>query len=231
MRIRDAVEADWPSISNISRRSGYEDYINNSWGPSYLEDGRVMIAEDTEALGFARIDMLPDGAAWFSGLRVDPDHWRKGVGTEITKRLVQESKSMGANAIRMTVESANFRSRKLVEKMEFTNIGNYFYFDGTANLTGYEETEISEDHYVSLRWRFVRSGVSENIPGKFYSKGKNVIFVNEENNSSCVINASEKIEYGGGGMTVWKQDNFAPDLCGLQLMEHFPSAVLYEMLL
>ncbi len=228
MRIRDATPGDWDSVSRISRRSGYEDYINNHWGPSYLEDGRVLIAEDGEALGFGRVDILPDGAAWLSGLRVDPDHWREGVGSRITSRLVEVSGEMGAYAARMIVENSNHRSRKLSEKLGFYNAMEFRFFGAGLDLSRYRETEYHEASYVSLRWRFVRAERIPSLPGKFYSNGKNTVFLNEEGNTYFVLVATEPLKQGGEGMTIWSKENFREDLCKLPELEHFPLAVLYE---
>lgn len=229
MIIRVASKDDWRAISRISRRSGYEDYINNHWGASYLDDGMVLLAVDEEPAGFGRIDMLPDKAAWLSGLRVDPDHWRKGIGSLITRSQIEEARKMGAHSARMLVEEGNSRSRKLCEKLGFPEVGIYRYFSQKVDLHDYKETALSNVPYVSVRWRFVRPDQADELGGKFYTNGRNTVFMNKEENACFVVQASEKILPGGEGMTVWPEATFQKSLCSLQVMEDFPTAILYEV--
>lgn len=229
MIIREASKDDWEAVSRISRRSGYEDYINNHWGPSYLEDGKVILAVEDEPVGFGRVDMLPDKSAWLSGLRVDPDHWRKGIGTMITRNQIEEARKMGAYSARMLVEEGNSRSRKLCEGLGFPKAGIYLYFSQMIDLHDYTETSPADVPYVSVRWRFVRPGRADVLDGKFFTNGKNTVFMNNDENACFVAQASEKIEPGGEGMTVWPKEIFQQPLCYLQAMESFPSAVLYEV--
>ena len=75
--IRLATHDDWNSISDISARSGYVDYINRI-GPSFIDSGDVILFENPNIQAFAKLEYLKDNTAWFSGLRVDPEYWRKG---------------------------------------------------------------------------------------------------------------------------------------------------------
>ena len=64
--IEPATSADWPKISEISGRSGYEDYINRI-GPAYLESGQVILWKDEmDIRGFLKLEYLPDNSAWLS---------------------------------------------------------------------------------------------------------------------------------------------------------------------
>lgn len=229
MIIREATREDWPAISDISERSGYNDYINRL-GPSYMETGKILIAEEEQPLGFSKIEILPDNSSWLSGLRVDPNHWRKGVGKALTQKGMDISRSNGTYAARVIVEDTNSKSRSLTEKLGFHEAESYRFFRGGLNLDGYEEADLDVPGYLSLGWRFIRPERSENIPGTFLKKGENKVFVNEQRTSFHVISASEPLEPSGEGFTLCLERIGGDAFSNLVVMDDFPVGILYEIL-
>lgn len=230
MIFREATSDDWTAISEISRRSGYEDYINRL-GPAYLDEGVVLIAEEESPVGFSKVEMMPDGATWLSGLRVDPDHWRKGIGTHLTRVGIEKSKSMRAYAARMLVEEENYRSRALSEKMNFRDSGKYRFYENGMDLSGYEEVEFKEAVYFAAGWKFIRRERTSDIPGKFFSNGKNIVFSSEERNAFHVIAANDPLRPVDDGMTVGSIDMDEKYFSSFRTMGDFPTGIVYEMTL
>ncbi len=228
MIFREATAEDWPAISDISRRSGYEDYINR-WGPAYLEEGIVLIAEEDVPMGFSKVEIMADGASWLSGLRVDPNHWRKGVGTRLTEKGVEKSIELGAYAARMLVEEGNYRSRGLSEKMGFRNVGKYRFYEHGIDLEGFSPLDYSNNGYIAVRWKFIRSEMAEDLQGKFLSDGRSIVFANDEGNAFYVLKAGSPFKPVDDAMTVCHSDMPESNFSGLNIMEDFPSAIVYEM--
>ncbi len=162
--IRLATKKDWPSISDISRRSGYIDYINRI-GESYLDDGEVYVFEDDVIQGFAKLNYLPDSAAWSGGLRVDPNHWRKGVGSLITKSLLEIARKRGCKVFRVLIYTDNFRSIGLTEKLGGKIVGEYNFFQGMPDLSLFEGRREGVTGYINESWEFTKYG--EGNPAEF----------------------------------------------------------------
>lgn len=230
MIVREANSHDWPAISDISRRSGYNDYINR-WGESYLDSGTVIIAEEDTPVGFSKVERLPDNSSWLSGLRVDPDHWRNGIGRLLTVKGIELARSSGSYAARMIVEDDNVRSRSLSEKLGFHNAAEYRFFSGGIDLHGYSLEDANVNDLLSIGWRFMDAGRSDEIPGKFYRKGGNLVFVNDQKTSFQVLSAGEDLIREGEGMTVCRENVYNSAFASLQIMEDFPAGILYEMFL
>lgn len=230
MNLREGNKRDWPAISDISKRSGYNDYINR-WGESYLDAGTVIIAEEDVPVGFSKVERLPDDSAWLSGLRVDPDHWRKGIGKMLTLRGIEIARSWGSNSARMLVEDSNVKSRALSEKMGFHNAAEYMFFTGGIDLYGFTLVDESVHDYLSMGWRMMYAGRADDIPGKFFRKGETLVFVNDQKSSFHVLSADEKLLHEGGGVTLCSESAYNGFFSELTVMDDFPRGILYEMLL
>ncbi len=165
MGIRHASMEDWPAVSEISTASGYDDYINTI-GPSYMNDGSVVVYEEGRVLGFGKINYLEDGSAWLSGLRVHPDAWRKGVGISISRYLMQFAIEHRLYHARMLIEDRNTRSIKLSLKMGFAPVQSYSFFEGTPATSGFKPVNFKGQIMVNEGWNFVK------ISGTYRGKGE-----------------------------------------------------------
>ena len=60
-----------------------------------LADGNVFVAEDEGlVLGFAVL-LIDEQQADLDGLFVDPDHWRRGIGTALVNEAVHRARRLG----------------------------------------------------------------------------------------------------------------------------------------
>ena len=167
--IRKATPGDWPSISDISRRSGYEDYINRT-GSSYLEEGEVLLYEDGSIKAFSKIEYLPDNSVWFSGLRVDPDYWRSGIGQKLSEASLKFGTEKGCATARLLVYDDNTRSLGLVEKLGFRMVGKYNFIYGTPNLEDFDTVEVALDQgLINLGWKFMEASKAHPVKASLHS--------------------------------------------------------------
>ncbi len=170
--IRKATADDWPSISDISRRSGYEDYINRM-GISYLDEGEVWLYEDGRIKGFSKIEYLSDNSVWFSGLRVDPDYWRSGIGQQLSEASMKAGAERGCTSARLLVYEDNAKSLGLVEKMGFRIVSKYNFIYGIPNLENFNSEELLLDHgLINVSWKFVEASKIHPVKALLYSSTK-----------------------------------------------------------
>ena len=192
MGIRHASMEDWHAVSEISTASGYNDYINTI-GPSYMNDGSVVVYEEGRVLGFGKINYLEDGSAWLSGLRVHPEAWRKGVGISISRYLMQLAIEHGLYYARMLIEDGNTRSINMSLKMGFSPIKSYSFFEGTPSTSGFKTVDFKGQIMVNEGWSFVKISDTYRGKGEFReSSEKTLVYV---------WNGSEKVVQvvSGGG--------------------------------
>jgi len=50
---------------------------------------------------------------------VHPDFWRQGIGTELTRRSIQQARQLALECVWLTVEALNFRAIRLYRKSGF----------------------------------------------------------------------------------------------------------------
>lgn len=168
--IREALLDDWPAISDVSRRSGYEDYINRV-GKDFLRNGTILVLDENGILGFLKMEYLPDGSAWLGGLRVDPDYWRRGVGSRLTASALELAASRGCPSARLLIYDDNFRSLGLAEKQGFQKIGKFDFYEFVPDLSGFSHNLTDAEGVVNLGWKFARATGASRIPVEEYSNG------------------------------------------------------------
>ena len=229
MGIRYASMEDWPAVSEISTASGYDDYINTI-GPSYMNDGSVIVFEEGRVLGFGKINYLEDGSGWLSGLRVHPDAWRKGVGISISRYLMQLAIEHRLYYARMLIEDRNTRSIKLSLKMGFAPIQSYSFFEGTPATSGFKPVNFKGQIMVNEGWNFVKISGTYRGKGEFMESGeKTLVYVWNGNTKLVqVVNAGGDLKAERDGITCAPEadtsclrKNFIP-------LDGFESATVYE---
>lgn len=202
--IRRATSDDWPSISNISRRSGYEDYINRV-GNAYLDHGEVLVYDEGRIKGFAKVEYLPDGSVWFSGLRVDPEYWRSGIGLKITEASLEMAKKRDCPYARLLVYDDNMRSLNLVEKIGFNQVEKYTFLHGLPDLSTFlQEDSAIENGMINIGWKFVDASKVPSIKGTRYSRDKWEILETNDTTFEILRTGNSRIYLDGEGFTCAK---------------------------
>ena len=209
--IRKATLGDWPSISDISSRSGYEDYINRL-GSSYLDEGEVLVYEDGSIMGFAKIEFLEDNSVWFSGLRVDPDHWRSGIGRKLTEASLKLATERKATIARLLVYDDNEKSLSLVEKMGFQKIEKYAFLNGMPDTGSMESTSTHPGKgLINIGWKFIDASKCARSTAILYYREKLKILGAGGRTFEILSSGDSKIALSGDGYTCAKE---AVDLAG-----------------
>ncbi|OWP56554.1 MAG: hypothetical protein B2I17_05700 [Thermoplasmatales archaeon B_DKE] len=229
MSLRIASADDWDDISRISTASGYDDYINTI-GPSYMEDGVVVVYEENGISGFGKINYLNDGSAWLSGLRVHPDAWRSGIGYRISDHLVHMAREMGCTEARMLIEDHNIRSISLSSKMDFRPIASYGFFDGSPETEDWKDSDFNDTLMVNEGWYFVVLNDAYRGNGKFReSPGKTLAYVwNGNTNLVQIVRCGKDLRLEKEGITCISSSE-AKSLNGkFKPLQDFESATVYE---
>lgn len=225
--IRLATEEDWPAISSISTRTGYIDYISRV-GPSYLDDGEVFVYEAPEIQGFTKIEYMPDNSAWFSGLRVDPDYWRMGIGKQLTDFSLKRVADLKCDVVRMLVFGDNYRSLNLVSKSGFRRVQEYNFYNGVPDVDSFEKSATKIQGLVNFGWEFAHS--SNGQFALYRGSGWELLSTNEHTFEILAI-GDETLHFKEGGFTCMKSQLGTSPLLESFRREDFSSGFVLEKFL
>ncbi|HWI60594.1 MAG TPA: GNAT family N-acetyltransferase [Symbiobacteriaceae bacterium] len=114
---RPALEADYPAIAAI-RNSYLHEPVTPELVRLFSERDRarsqhflhlVAVADDGTVMGEAMMVADPESPSdeWFCALGVLPDHWGKGVGSELYRRAEEFAREGGARLIRQRIEGGH----------------------------------------------------------------------------------------------------------------------------
>ncbi|MDH7564177.1 MAG: GNAT family N-acetyltransferase [Candidatus Bathyarchaeota archaeon] len=125
-RTRRVTAADKPDILEISRLT----WEGHDYLPLVLDDW--LNGEDSKMYGVrvgehviavANLRVIENGkTGWMEGLRVHPDHRRKGYADLLTQKLIEAGKQLHLQRLRYTTGIDNEASVRLAEKHGFTRL-------------------------------------------------------------------------------------------------------------
>ena len=197
--IRLAKDQDWVQISEVSKRSGYEDYINRE-GKAYLKWGEVLVYEDGSIGGFSKIEYLDDGSAWLSGLRVHPAFWRKGIGAKLTEASIERALEHSCTSVRMLINDENEASLNLSLKLGFRILESFYFLDGIPLLDRFETSEITYNGLLNNGWKFTKN--KDPVPSFVKGNGERwAIYRGDSETAQILQKSSEPIGFTGSGYT------------------------------
>ncbi len=229
--IEKATGKDWQKISEISKRSGYEDYINRI-GPSYLDSGTVFTwKENGEITGFLKIEFLQDNSAWMSGLRVDPDFRRMSMGSHLTSAAVVCAANSGASYVRMLIHDGNFKSSGLALKLGFYRVSRFAFFTGIPqgeSITDPDAGQETEIHYLNTGWTFIQYSYAKAAGARYVKFGKHGIAVTVSGRDYQIINPDHNISLSGEGYTCMEIHGRIPEYFEKSLQKDFDYASVFE---
>lgn len=119
--VRRFEERDKEPILEIARKtwSGHDhlQYALDDW-TSNPQSHLFVIESEGRTIAFAGVKLIESGkTGWMEGLRVHPDHRRKGLGWLMTEHLVQASREMGVKRLRFTTATINEAPMRIAERL------------------------------------------------------------------------------------------------------------------
>jgi predicted PurR-regulated permease PerM/GNAT superfamily N-acetyltransferase len=124
--IRPARSTDRSAVEAICAKRG-EDYVSNVWDEWLAEcDGALLLAESQgQVVGLAKLTRLAEDEWWLQGLRVDPDHQRKGIAGRLQTCLIEIARHTGHGTLRFGTHSTNEAVHCLAARDSFRHIATY----------------------------------------------------------------------------------------------------------
>jgi GNAT superfamily N-acetyltransferase len=117
MQIRDAKPSDKQTVLDFCKDTfSWGDYIADVWD-FWILQGNLFVAEENDVpIGLSHLVFMDDRQAWLEGIRIHPNHRRKGYG----RRIISHCESIAnSKTIRMIIESDNIPSIDLAKSMGY----------------------------------------------------------------------------------------------------------------
>jgi GNAT superfamily N-acetyltransferase len=128
MLIRPARPEDVPLIAAWTENTfDWGDYVAGRL-PEWIENpaSQVIVAEDDGAIvATVTGTMVSPTETWAQGIRVHPEHRRKGIATSISAVLWDWAREQGASVIRLAVDDSNTASQAQVVTMGFRKLADW----------------------------------------------------------------------------------------------------------
>ena len=109
-------------LADPPRALADERYLNFAVGIEEDDGWYPMVAIHRESgvfVGTCSVVPTEDGMCWDLGYCVHRDHWKKGYGSEMVKRLIEEGRHRGIRAFTAAVAQENAASCALCRKLGF----------------------------------------------------------------------------------------------------------------
>jgi L-amino acid N-acyltransferase YncA len=135
IRLEKMKAQHWTEVSNIylagitTGNATFETKCPSweSWDKSHRSDCRIVAIMDDKVVGWAALSNVSDRCVYAGvgevSVYVDPAYGGKGIGTELMKRLIEESELSNIWTLQAGIFPENTASIKLHQKMGFRIIG------------------------------------------------------------------------------------------------------------
>ncbi len=110
-----ATKEDSSAIKEFLKKNDPEDYILDVID-GWFEKRTIFLAVKDEIVGMNYVKYSPDGEAWLGGMRVDKDHRREGIATQLTEKCIEEA---NAKKARLFTSEDNTAACSQVKRMGF----------------------------------------------------------------------------------------------------------------
>ena len=231
LKLRYALMEDWPGISEVSRKSGYEDYINRI-GPDYLKSGEVILAEDQgKVVGFMKIQFIDDNSSWYSGIRVDPDFRRISVATSLIEMAFTTCRERKTQTVRLMIHESNTASKGLAKKLGFKAVSRFGFFDGipeTFKTLEDRPAGMKKPKFLNMGWIFVPYSSKSEGDLRLISFGKKGLGYMMDKNSVQIVEGDNNISLSGDGYSCMEISGNLPDYLEKFTDKDFDFASVYE---
>ena len=174
LEIRDAIDDDKDKILKFCRETwDWGDYIEYTWD-DWINDpeGRLIVGLlDDVPVAVVHIGLMPTGEGWIEGMRIDPEHRDKQIGTALSNYCVDEMTKAGIRVARYMTASSNKPVQRISEKHGFKHFGSCYVLwaelkEGQSDkLVKLEPSEIGE------LWSYIESSEVYKTSAGLYSVG------------------------------------------------------------
>ncbi len=128
LTIRPARPDDRPAVERICAHTWeWGDYIPEVWD-HWLADaaGLLLVGELAgQVVALSKISFQPEGQIWLEGMRVDPEHRRRGIAQQFLNYSIAYARQCNARVVRLSTSNHNEPVHKMVAHAGMERVGAY----------------------------------------------------------------------------------------------------------
>lgn len=106
---------------------GSRDYLEETWEPWLRSDaGRLAVADDgDQPIGVCFVRLVSEEETYLQGMRVHPDHRRRGVATQLARYCLDYAAGQGRRVVRLATAEENLGARRAAEGLGFRWVATF----------------------------------------------------------------------------------------------------------
>ncbi|MBI3989884.1 MAG: GNAT family N-acetyltransferase [candidate division NC10 bacterium] len=138
---------------------GSGDYLEETWEPWLRSDtGRLVVADaGDQPIGVCFVRLVSGWEAYLQGMRVHPDHRRRGVATELARYCLDYAVGQGRHVVRLATAEENLAARRAAEGLGFRWVVTFGVWRAPAESFGAPATFATAQDIPAIFRLFRRS--------------------------------------------------------------------------
>jgi len=154
MTIRPAQPDDRPAMERICAHTWeWGDYIPEVWDAWLADEQGLLIVGETVdgVVALSRIRYQAADQIWLEGMRVDPEHRRRGIGRQFLEHSFAFAQERGARIVRLSTSYHNVPVHNLTAQVGMERVGAYQLRTAACLPGGLDLTLLSAGHADQVR--------------------------------------------------------------------------------
>jgi GNAT superfamily N-acetyltransferase len=129
------------------------DYIPKVWEDWLADEQDLVIVGEVgqQMVALSRITFQASGQVWLSGMRVEPEHRRLGIGEQFLKYSLDYAREHGARVVRLGTSRNNTAVHHMVAHAAMERVGSYVWWRADPLDEGPEPPLVKPEHDAEIR--------------------------------------------------------------------------------
>jgi GNAT superfamily N-acetyltransferase len=152
--LRPARPDDRPAMERVCAQTfDWGDYIPRVWD-DWLADEQslVLVGEQGDSVvALSKITFQAPDQVWLGGMRVHPDHRRRGIAGRFLDHSLDYARQRGARVVRLGTSQRNAPVQRMMARAGMTRVGSYVLWTAEPQPGGVSLSFLSPQHSAQAR--------------------------------------------------------------------------------
>jgi GNAT superfamily N-acetyltransferase len=152
--LRPARPDDRPAMEGVCAQTfDWGDYIPSVWDDWLAdEQGLVLVGEQGgSVVALSKITLQTRGQVWLGGMRVHPDHRRRGIAARFLDYSLDYARQRGAPVVRLGTSQRNTPVQRMMARAGMTRVGSYVLWTAEPLPGSVSLSFLSSQHSAQAR--------------------------------------------------------------------------------